>query len=515
MRSRTEYPEWVEKFRKSGFEIKHIKDYYYLYKYKTVYNKDKKKPQKVSGEYLGRITENGLVSKKQKLQSCSKAELGSPLEYGASKLLDILGADILEQLKVYFRDEMAETIFVIGKTGLIEPSPFKRLKMIYDNSYDSVEYPDLSLSGASMTSFLKELGSNRQGQLEFMKEFCKGSEYIIFDGTRLVSYSDGMDLARVGYNHCEIKDPQVNLLYCFSLEPTKAPVYFRANAGDKSDITTIKNAIRESGCKNVILIADKGFGSDENYKLMQSNGISYIIPLKRNDSLIDYENISTQGEAAYDGFFLYNGRTIFYKVMQHYKHEEIRKPLGHRGRPRKGEITKEVISQDLVITYLDTDLKNAEVKTFTSRVIEGRTQYTYDNMLEKLPAMGTMTIRSNLDMEPMQLYTTYKEREIIEDSNKAYKNELDKTSSNLQDDTAYYGWLFLNHISLMLYYRVFNCIKGKGLTSKYSPRDIMAMMRRITKQKLDNDWMIETGTNIQLEKLRKIFPRELPAILAG
>ena len=164
---------------------------------------------------------------------------------------------------------------------------------------------------------------------------------------------------------------------------------------------------------------------------------------------------------------------------------------------------------------LDTDLKNAEVKTFTSRVIEGRTQYTYDNMLEKLPAMGTMTIRSNLDMEPMQLYTTYKEREIIEDSNKAYKNELDKTSSNLQDDTAYYGWLFLNHISLMLYYRVFNCIKGKGLTSKYSPRDIMAMMRRITKQKLDNDWMIETGTNIQLEKLRKIFPRELPAILAG
>lgn len=46
MRARKEYPEWVEKFRKPGFEIKEIKGGYYLYAYKTIYNKETKKPKK-------------------------------------------------------------------------------------------------------------------------------------------------------------------------------------------------------------------------------------------------------------------------------------------------------------------------------------------------------------------------------------------------------------------------------------------------------------------------------------
>lgn len=470
----------------------------------------------MSGGYVGRITEDrGLVRKRSTPVKPSPVDLGSPLEYGASKLLDKLGEDILKTLKEYFRDEMAETIFVIGKIGLIEPSPFKRLRMIYSNSYDSVEYPGLALSGSSMTSFLKELGSNREGQVAFMKEFVSGSEYIIFDGTRLVSYSDKMDLACVGYNHCEIKDPQVNLLYCFSLSPAKAPVYFRAVAGDKTDITAIKNSIRESGCENVILIADKGFGSATNYELMRENGISYIIPLKRNYDLIDYSEIASQSEAAYDGLFKYNDRTIFYKVMQEFRYEEHVKPLGHRGRLRKGEAKeREVITEDYVVTYLDGDMKKLEVDTYTTRLTAGREGYSYDDFLQKLPTMGTMTVRSSVDMEPAELYETYKEREIIKNSNKAYKNELDKTSSNLQDDSSYYGWLFLNHISLMLYYRVFNCIKAKGLTSKYSPRDIMALMRRITRQKANGNWILETGTNTQTDKLKKIFPEQMKEILA-
>lgn len=493
-----------------------IKDGYYLYQYKTVYNKDTKKPKKVSTGYVGRITEcDGLIKKRSTPSVQSPLELGSPLEYGASRLLDLLGADILKELHEYFRDEMAETIFVIGKIGLIEPSPFKRLRMIYANSYDSVTYPNLSLSGSAMTSFLKELGENREGQVAFMKEFVSGSEYIIFDGTRLVTYSANNDLAAVGYNHCDIRDPQVNLLYCFSLSPYKAPVYFRAVAGDKTDITAIKNALRESGCKNVILIADKGFGSAENYKLMRENGISYIIPLKRDDDLIDYSEISAQGEAAYDGLFKFNNRTIFYKVMQEYHFEDHIKPLGHRGRPRKGEVREhETIAVDYVVTYLDSDLRKLEIDSYTERLTEGNAGYSYDDFLQKLPSMGTLTIRSSVDMRPMQLYETYKEREIIEDSNKAYKNELEKTASNLQDSTAYYGWLFLNHISLMLYYRVFNCIKAAGLTSKYSPRDMMAYMRRITRQKINGNWIQETGTLVQTDKLKKIFPDQLKDVLA-
>ena len=47
----------------------------------------------------------------------------------------------------------------------------------------------------------------------------------------------------------------------------KAKRYFKANACEKTDISVIKDAIRKAGTKNVIMIADKGFGSDSNFKV--------------------------------------------------------------------------------------------------------------------------------------------------------------------------------------------------------------------------------------------------------
>ena len=57
-------------------------------------------------------------------------EVGYPVEYGATELLELLGADILDNLREFYRDSLAELIFVIGKIGVIEPSP----RFILDNS---------------------------------------------------------------------------------------------------------------------------------------------------------------------------------------------------------------------------------------------------------------------------------------------------------------------------------------------------------------------------------------------
>jgi len=51
------YPEWVEQYRETGKKIKQIHGWFYLYKHKTVWDKDREYPKKVSGSYLGRITE--------------------------------------------------------------------------------------------------------------------------------------------------------------------------------------------------------------------------------------------------------------------------------------------------------------------------------------------------------------------------------------------------------------------------------------------------------------------------
>ena len=499
------YPQWVEKFRAPNREIKQIKGNFYLYERKTVYDSSKKRARKVSGTYLGKITESGLV-KAAKRSVVLPVQVGYPVEYGASELLELLGEDILDNLREFYREPLAELIFVIGKIGVIEPSPFKRMNLVYSNSFDSVIHPGLKISKNDLTAVLRELGENRAAQLGFMKKYSNASETIIFDGTRLVSFSEKMDLNRYGYNHCGIEDPQVNLLYCFSISPMKAPVYFKSNYGDIVDVSAVKEAIREAGIEDAVMIADKGFGSAENFKLFREHEIDYIVPLKRDDDLIDYSSITVNGLRAYEGSFSFNGRAIFYLVQQ--KHEINRL----KGRPKAGR-RNYVVKKDLVITYMDQTLKSKEISDFQKRITAGRPSYSFEKLTDKEPVMGTMTLRSSRDMSPQKLYETYKEREIIEDSNKAYKHVLDNTASWMQDDKAYDGWLFLNHISLMLYYRLFNPIKMKGLVSRYSVEDIIAMMKRVKMQSVNGEWNLQVGTKVEHDQLKAIYPDEVYQIL--
>lgn len=113
-----------------------------------------------------------------------------------------------------------------------------------------------------------------------------------------------------------------------------------------------------------------------------------------------------------------------------------------------------------------------------------------------------MTLHSGRDMPPQKLYETYKERQIIGDSNKAYKHMPDHTASWMQDDKAFDEWLFLSHISWMLYCRLFNPIKRKGPISGYSAEDIIAMMKRVKTQSANGERNHPAGTKAGHDQLR-------------
>ena len=99
----------------------------------------------------------------------------------------------------------------------------------YGSSVVSEALPGLALSGASLTALLKDLGQRRQAISLFMKDFLQGErDYLIFDGTNLVSFSEKMADTQIGYNSQRIYDPQVNLLYAFSSSDLGGvPAYYR------------------------------------------------------------------------------------------------------------------------------------------------------------------------------------------------------------------------------------------------------------------------------------------------
>ena len=75
------HPEWATKHRTKGTELRHINGKYYLYAYKTVYDKEKKKPRKISGGLIGAITvQDGLIpSSKRALETAADKAYQRPL----------------------------------------------------------------------------------------------------------------------------------------------------------------------------------------------------------------------------------------------------------------------------------------------------------------------------------------------------------------------------------------------------------------------------------------------------
>ena len=452
--------------------------------------------KKVSTGTLGTIRPEGLIPSCKKGQTI-RSQVTAPLEYGASFLLESLGNNILSNLNETFSSKLSNQIFEMAKIGLVSPSPFKRMELIYSNSYDSRLRPNLPLSPSTITSVLNEIGSNREAQLNFMRKYYDGTEFIIFDGTRLVSHS----LGEKGYNHCNIDNPQMNLQYCFSLRPEKKPIYFKGFTGDKTDISILKTCIRESGLNNMIFIADKGYYSGSNAEELTKNGISYIMPVKRCDKRIDYASIDMSSMDGFDGFFSFQSRPIFYKTIQRAS------AAGAKGTDAKGE-TEEPKPSETIVLYFDQKMRGKEIMDSTC----GKDGGIDDLKERKFRSMGTIALATTIKEEktPKEIYEIYKERELIEDANDAYKNVMRKNASYLQDTNSYYGWLFINHITLLLYYRVYNKIKEKGMTSKYSVADVIEQAKRITIQEVAKENIVEIGTKVEYDRLADIFDDSIP-----
>ena len=60
-------PDWAVKFRRPGTELRRVNDALYkLYECSSVYDKVKKRARKITGKYLGSITEAGGFKESRK-----------------------------------------------------------------------------------------------------------------------------------------------------------------------------------------------------------------------------------------------------------------------------------------------------------------------------------------------------------------------------------------------------------------------------------------------------------------
>ena len=181
-------------------------------------------------------------------------------------------------------------------------------------------------------------------------------------------------------------------------------------------------------------------------------GIFFVMPLRRNSKMIDYS--TEQGR-----HFMFQDHPIFYSRYQ------------SNGRS--------------MFTFRNDFLKAEEEKVYIRRHKKGSTAFR-----SLSGRMGTLSVITNLKASGEIVYQMLKSRADIEQSYDTFKNTIHSDRTYMRDDYQPQGWMFVNFIALMLHYRIYSILKGKGILKRYSLEDVIEHLERVSMLKIGDEWKI-------------------------
>lgn len=493
MNMKSSHPEWALKHKKPGTELKLLNGKYYLYGVKSVYDKSLKRSKKVSLGILGKITQHeGFVPSEKKLlkEKSNKTYYNKEIftyEYGFSKwLLDTLESNgILNDLKAGF-PTLWQFIVAMVYCRTAHKSPLKNIPFYAGQSaiLDMIGWKG-KMTDQKISDSLFELGTEQAAIHEFMKPRDNKKKTVLMDATDIVLQSNNIALAQKGYSSKMDFQPQFVLLYLYDAV-SLAPLYYRLLPGNIREMSAMQNTIKIAGMEQCVYIADKGFFSESNASELERLGMRFIIPLRRDNKQIPYPSLNNVEQT--DNYFDFGGRFVFHADT----------------------LKKENRSIDL---FLDGKLKEQEKADYLRRIKTVPESYSKLQFNEKVKSMGTLAIMHNTDLAARDVYCEYKNRGEIEQFFDHLKNTLDASSSNMQREESLNGWMFVNHISMLVIYKLYLILKTiplnkkQTLNHKYSINDTIEHLKSIKKiqfsanESVIAEWNKATKTLLQKMKI--------------
>jgi transposase len=474
-------PDWVKKYKTPHTEIRFLHQRYYLYEVTSKYDPTIGRSRKVTGRYLGKITPEGIIKPKRQALIDSMQQI-TVKEYGATYTVLTQCSDIIQLLKAHYIEEW-EQITTFAITRLFHQSPLKNVQTHYAQSHLSDALADAQVSPESLSKLLHNIGKIRQPAVDFMKNFIHGSQVII-DLTHVFSLSEGVISATLGHNGEGQYLPQVNIALLLSLE-NKTPSFFRLVPGSIRDVSTVVATVKEANLNGALLIGDKGFYSGPNVESLEDKetNIEYIFPLKRNSTSISYAPIRSGDKKNFDGYFQFDERVIWYREQK--PRSKVEKERGRR-----------------LILFLDEGLKAEEEKDFMSHVKAGKAHV--EKYFEHQFCMGTVAVTTNCSFSAQRVFELLKQRVEVEQVFDTFKNMLNADRSYMRDDLGLQGWMLVNFVALLFYYRIYDLLYRYGALDRYSPKDVILHLSRVFKLKIGDEWRlaeIPKQTNMLTEKL--------------
>lgn len=465
-------PDEILRHRLKGTEIKQVGGRYYIQRVSSRWIPEIKASRKIYGEHLGTVTPEGIVPRRARLISAAARPYS--LEFGATWTVGALTGDIREQLEAHIGAD-AGWVYAAALLRCVHPCAMRYLEHAYSASYLSVSLPGLRMSSQELSTGMKALGTRRREMAAFMRTFIPdGDWFAIFDGTSMVCNSKNIHEAQRGYNTHGRHDPQINLMYALAHKADGiAPVFYKRYPGSVRDISAFRNMATEMGLKAALILADKGFASRAGLdRIEHEEGLSYIMPLRRNSLDYSRDALNKPGRTGFDGRFQHNGRIIWFQDQ----------PATPGARHK-------------CCLYLDETLCHMESTSVGIRRVGKETpDEARASALAQL-VCGTFVLRTNLlDMPPEKVYTTYKSREEVEQLFDTYKCEEQFATTCMYSSETQEACLFINHLCVMMLYRVYNRLKQSGGLKEYAAQKSLELILkdiRVSRIGDDDPWQLE------------------------
>jgi transposase len=153
------------------------------------------------------------------------------------------------------------------------------------------------------------------------------------------------------------------------------------------------------------------------------------------------------------------------------------------------EIQKGKLEGKKILVFLDERLKTEEEKDYLSRIKKDQKKYL-ETFFEHRHQQGTIAVITDLNESGERIYNLLKSRAEIEAMFDIFKNILNADRTCMRDDYQLEGWMFINFIALVFYYRLYGVLEDNSLLKKYSPNDVFVHLSRIYKLKIQDQWIV-------------------------
>ncbi|MDR1308971.1 MAG: transposase [Deltaproteobacteria bacterium] len=466
-----------------------------MYKLESKWSPQKKKAVKVSGKYIGVVTPGGVVPKRGTVPAVKTYH---DYEFWATYLLYRISGDLVEVLTRHFGEKSAVEIWIAAALRLATRCPFRAVRIKYEKSWISRQFPNIPLSRSNMTNILRRIRNDRAACAAFMRETMTPAPSMIVDGTRIISWSEGITKAMPGHAHDHCHMPQADKIYVMSSDGGYGyPAFYRNVDGNTPDVSAMVLTMEDAGIRKAIVLGDAGFGSDGDYKELSDprKELDHIIPLRRNTSEIKAgESNDPYGDeylktVRYEDVFTYHGRAID-------AHSETKD--GYR-----------------VLVFRDAKMAAKEKSDFVMRkekanaTARTKKDFTIDKLVD-IPRetakvdwkFGIIPVRTSLlDFTPQRIYETYKIRWQIEELFNIMKNTCEQDTSHIQNNAGFEAWSFITHIMLMMACRVLARIRDSGLEKDWSITVLMSAFTDVRIGLIGNNFVLNETT----KKIRDVF----------